>query len=70
MTDWTRDLANEEPPSKSNKDKLKLCIPSSGDLYSAIFGCHPLQAGNNNFRSLVAFSGIRRGSILEAHRKD
>ena len=67
MANGIRDLP-DEPPSKVHKDSIKLCIPSSGDLRSVIFGCPPLQAGNNNFRSLVALGWGRRVGVLETNQ--
>lgn len=52
-SDFTILREDEEPPSKRNKDSFELCVPRGGDLDGIIFGCQPLLAGNNNFRSLV-----------------
>ena len=60
---------NEEPPS-AGEDSFKLYISGSWDIHSVILGCHPLQAGNNNFRSLASFSGLRRGLFLATHKKN
>ena len=65
MANGIRDLPDEEPPS--SKDSIKLCIPSSGDIRSVIFGCRPLLAGANCFRSLALFSQYRRNRILETN---
>mgnify|MGYP001571896090 CR=1 FL=1 len=70
MANNIRDLPNEEPPSKGDKDSFKLCISSSWDIHSVIFGCQPLLAGCNCFRSLVALGRDRRGSVLAANKED
>ena len=64
MANGIRDLPDEEPPPKVHKDSSKLCIPCSRDLRSIIFGCPPLQAGNNSFRSLVMLGSLRRNRLL------
>ena len=64
-----RDLP-DEPPSKVHKDSIKLCISRSRDLYSVIFGCQPLLAGVNCFRSLAWVSDSGRVGILASHREN
>ena len=68
--DFTFYGEDEKPPSKTYKDSIKLCIPGSRDLYSAIFGCQPLLAGCNCFRSLAWSSYDRRMGVLETNTKD
>ena len=65
-----RDLVDEEPPSKVHKDTFKLHIPSSWDIHSVIFGCGVSPQSRYHFGSLVALSGVRRGSILAANKED
>ena len=60
----------DEPPSKINKNSSELCVSRSGDLDSIIFGCPPLLAGSNNFRSLVMLGNNRRVGLLETNRAD
>ena len=69
MLNKTRDLPDEEPPS-AGEDSSKLCISSSWDLHSVIFGCQPLLAGVNCFRSLAWFGYDRRGRILGFNTED
>ena len=64
------EMKMDEPPSESNQDSIKLCLSRKRDLHSVIFGCQPLLAGCNSFRSLVAFGEHRRGGVLETNQKD
>ena len=57
--EWFDMVVEDEPPSESNSDSFKLCLFGSRDLYSTLFGCQPLLAGNNSFRSLAWFSDHR-----------
>ena len=68
MRKENRDSPDEEPPPEVDKNSLKLCISRSGDLRSVIFGCQPLLAGNNNFRSLVALGWGRRVGVLAVNK--
>ena len=56
---WFTMGGEDEPPSKSRKNSFKLCFSGSRDLYGTIFGCQPLLASNNSFRSLVALGSFR-----------
>ena len=70
MANGIRDLGEGDEKPPSNKDSIKLCIPSSRDLYSVIFGCRPLLAGVNCFRSLAWACYDRRVSILETNTEE
>ena len=61
---------DDKPPSKGDKDSPKLCIPSSWDIRSVIYGCQPLLAGVNSFRSLAWISFYRRDSILDVNKEN
>ena len=60
----------EKPPSNSNQNNFKLYVPGSRDLYRLVFGCRPLQAGNNSFRSLALLSSDRRNRFLDIDKNN
>ena len=60
----------DKPPPKSSPNNLELCVPCGWDIRRLVFGCQPLLASNNSFRSLVMLSGGRRTGFLATNRKD